>query len=155
MNTYISPKTSKRNCVGSENNRVRNLYKSKNDSMVCSCFFCFITLCVSVYLDSHWWRTIQCAANSFSRGTSNRAGSNSSSRAVGLTLGSLSRHFWINSYKKKKNHTHTIWSHVTGKMFHIHQQNVQSQFYLIWPLTTFCSGSSSSCMALLMASWET
>lgn len=66
---------------------------------------CSITLYLSVHLDSHWWRTIQCAANSFSSGTSNRAGSNSSSWAVGLTLGSLSRHFWINSYKK-----HTNWS---------------------------------------------
>lgn len=117
-------------CVGSENSVwVRNLYKYKNDSMVYSRFFCFITLCASIHSDSHWWRTIQCAANSFSRGTSNRAGSKSSSRAVGLTLGSLSRHFWINSYKPP----HKIWSHVTGKMFHIHKQNIQSIWFDPWP----------------------
>lgn len=51
--------------------------------------------------DSRWWLTIQCAASSFNCGTSNRAWLKSSSRAVGLVLGSLSRHFWINSYKNK------------------------------------------------------
>lgn len=77
---------------------------------------CSITLYLSVHLDSHWWRTIQCAANSFSSGTSNRAGSNSSSRAVGLTLGSLSRHFWINSYKKTHKLVTRHWKKVFFKV---------------------------------------
>lgn len=116
---------------------------------------CSITLYLSVHLDSHWWRTIQCAANSFSSGTSNRAGSNSSSRAVGLTLGSLSRHFWTNSYKK----THKLVTRHWKKGFL--QSQVLSDLFLqdtdkdINRCSTFCSGSSSNCMALLMASWET
>lgn len=51
--------------------------------------------------DSRWWLTMQCAACSFSCGTSNRAWLNSSSLAVGLVLGSHSRHIWINTYKNK------------------------------------------------------
>lgn len=55
--------------------------------------------------------------------------------------------------------------HVTGKMFSIHKQNfkgqVQSDLFLqdndkdVNICSTFCSGSSSNWMALLMASWET
>lgn len=117
--------------------------------------------------DSHWWLTIQCAASSFSSGTSNRAGLNSSSRAVGLLLGSHSRHFWINSYKNKhKGHT------LTGKTSCIHKLDFQSltQNLIRYDLSryswtckhilhslhlTLCKVSSSNCMALLMASWET
>lgn len=50
--------------------------------------------------DLRWWLTIQCAARSFNSGTSNRAGLNSSSLAVGLLPGSRSRHFWMSSCKK-------------------------------------------------------
>lgn len=57
-----------------------------------------------------WWLTIQCAASSFSSGTSNRAGLKSSSRAVGLLQGSRWRHFWISSCKNKH------WSHTSGNM---------------------------------------
>lgn len=66
--------------------------------------------------DSRWWLTIQCAASSFSCGTSNRAWLNSSSRAVGLVLGSTSRHFWINSCKNK---------HTSGQTSCLRMKNLQ------------------------------
>ena len=56
---------------------------------------------------------MQCAANSFNRGTSNRAWGNSSSLAVGLLNGSASRQVWINSCKV---HTHGITHTVPGKI---------------------------------------
>lgn len=56
----------------------------------------------SVCLHSRWWLTMQCAASSLSKGTSNKAWWNSSSFAVGRLLGSISRHFWINSWIKTK-----------------------------------------------------
>lgn len=60
-----------------------------------------LTMSVSIYLDLRWWPTMQCAASSFSKGTSNKAWWNNSSFAVGRLLGSTSRHFWINSWKNK------------------------------------------------------
>lgn len=58
---------------------------------------------VWVFNHLRWWLTMQCAASSLSKGTSNKAWWKRSSLAVGLLEGSTSRHFWMNSWKK---HTH-------------------------------------------------
>lgn len=54
---------------------------------------------VGAHVHSRWWLTMQWAASSLSKGTSNKAWWNKSSLAVGRLLGSTSRHFWINSCK--------------------------------------------------------
>lgn len=47
-----------------------------------------------------WWLTMQCAASSLSKGTSNKAWWKRSSLAVGRFEGSTSRHFWMNSWER-------------------------------------------------------
>lgn len=101
--------------------------------------------CVWVFNHLRWWLTMQCAASSLSKGTSNKAWWKRSSLAVGRLEGSTSRHFWMNSWKKTYVHKNQFY----GFLFDAALQGVLCLPLRHIPAATGPLGTEWHCLWLL------